>query len=408
MKSKLYIISLFFSVCLIVYACTREPIPPPEPVISYATIEKLREMYKQGMTTVDTNIYIQGIITLTPEYKNLPAFVAYLQDSTAGICLTVTGTNTFTLNSEVKILCRGVSFTNYNGLLQFGDISIADQSELISLTPAPITPVNATLIEILAGEHQAEYVAIQGVQFKDQGTFSGSKILTDCNSVIDVYTRSEATFAATALPPGNGVLKGIASVYTSMQLLLRDPAELTMAGSRCGVPSVTYIAQDFNTLALYANVSTLPGWKTYSEAGTKTWYGNIVSGKGTWVQATAYNSGQPSVIIWMIAPQVDLTQSVKPYVQFESADGYDNGATLELFASTDYTGSATPWTSSWTKLNFTLPPLSPSGYSQFVSSGQVDLSAYNGSTLYVAWVYKGGATAKTTTWEVDNVIIAEK
>jgi hypothetical protein len=129
---------------------------------------------------------------------------------------------------------------------------------------------------------------------------------------------------------------------------------------------------------------------------------------GPWIQATAFNSGQASVITWMIAPQIDLTVSVKPYVQFESADGYDNGATLELYASTDYTGSVTPWLNTWTKLNFTLPPLTASGYSQFVSSGQVDLSAFNGSTVYIAWVYKGGATAKTTTWEVDNVIIAEK
>jgi hypothetical protein len=408
MKNKLYILSCLLTVYLIISSCSREPIPPPEPVINYVTIKKLREMYTQGMVTVDTNIYIRGIITLTPEFKNVPAFIAYLQDSTAGICLTVTGTNTFTLNSEVKILCRGVTFTNYNGLLQFGDIAIADQSELISLTPTPITPVSATLDEILAGEHQGEYVSITGVQFKDPGTFSGSKILTDCNSVIDVYTRSDATFASTSLPTMNGTFKGIASVYTSKQLLLRDPVELAMAGTRCGVPSVTYLSQDFNTLTTkYVDVSALPGWKTYSEAGTKTWYSNNTTTMGPWIQATAYNSGQPSVITWMIAPQIDLTASVQPYVRFESADGYDNGSTLELFVSTDYTGSVTPWTSTWTKLSFTLPPSSPSYYSSFVSSGQVDLSAYNGSTLYIAWVYKGGGS-KTTTWEVDNVLIAEK
>jgi hypothetical protein len=27
--------------------------------------------------------------------------------------------------------------------------------------------------------------------------------------------------------------------------------------------------------------------------------------------------------------------------------------------------------------------------------------------LYIAWIYKGGAPAQTTTWEVDNVVIAE-
>ena len=129
---------------------------------------------------------------------------------------------------------------------------------------------------------------------------------------------------------------------------------------------------------------------------------------GPWIQATAYGSGQATVKTWMVAPQIDLSTAIKPYVQFESADGYDNGATLELYVSTDYTGSATPWTSTWTKLNFTLPPLSASGYSAFTSSGKVDLSAYNGSTLYLAWVYSGGAPAKTTTWEVDNILVAEQ
>jgi hypothetical protein len=409
MKIFRHISILIFGAVLFFSSCTREPIKPPEPVISYVTIEQLRQMYDSGMVTVDTNIYIQGIITLTPEFKNVPAFIAYIQDSTAAICLTVTGTNTFTIGSEVKILCRGMKFTPYNGLLQFGDISIADQSELISLTPFPLAPVNTTLDEILAGKHQGEYVSLEGVQFKDPGTYSGSKILTDCNSIIDVYTRSDATFASQTLPTGNGAFKGIASIYTSKQLLLRDPTELNMSGTRCGVPSVTYISQDFNTLTTkYTDVSALSGWKTYSEAGTKTWYSNNTTTMGPWIQATAFSSGQPNVITWMIAPQVNLTPAVKPYVKFDSADGYDNGATLELYASVDYTGSTTPWTSTWTRLNFTLPPSNTSGYSAFVSSGQVDLSAYNGSTIYLAWVYKGGVTAKTTTWEVDNILVAEK
>ena len=410
MKAKSYntIIALFALFTLL--SCSREPVPPPDPVINYIKISDLRKMYAEGVVTVDTNIYIQGIITLTPEYKNLPSFVAYIQDSTAGLCLTVTGTNTFTINSEVKVFCRNVSFTNYNGLLQFGDISITGQVEIVSLTPAIPEPKVVTLAEINSGKYQAEYVAVEEVQFKDPGTFSGSKILTDCNSIVDVYTRSEATFASQSLPAGKGVLKGVVSVYNTKQVLLRDPAELTMNDNRCGVPSVIYLSQNFNTLTTkYTDVSALPGWRTYSESNNKTWYSNNTTTLGPWIQATAYGAtGVSAVITWMIAPQIDLTTGVKPYVQFESADGYDNGATLELFISTDYTGSPTPWTSTWTKLNFNMPPSSTSGYSSFVSSGQVDLSAFNGGTVYIAWVYTGAVTTKTTTWEVDNVIVAEK
>ncbi len=363
-------------------------------------------MHEQGTVTVDTNVYIQGIITLTPELGNIPDFVAYIQDSTAGICLTVTGNNTFSRDSEVKIKCRGVSFTVYNGLLQFGDISIADQTSLVSLTPPPPEPETVTIGEILSGEYQAEYVVIENVQFAEPGTFSGENILTDCSDELEVYTRADATFSSETLPSGNGFIKGVVSEYNGVQLLLRDDTENEMTGERCGSAGTVYLTQDFSTLARYADVSALAGWKTYPQAGTKTWYGNEVSSR-KWVQATAYNSGESSVITWMIAPVINLALATEPYLLFESADGYDNGATMKLYLSTDYDGSATPWNFTWTEKSFTLPVSNATGYSQFASSGQIDLSAFNGSQLWIAWVYDGG-TGRTTTWEVDNVLVAEK
>jgi len=388
------------------WSCSREPVPPPEPQVDYITIEQLRMMHEQGIVTVDTNVYIQGIVTLTPELGNIPDFVAYIQDTTAGICLTVSGNNTFSRDSDVKILCRGVSFTVYNGLLQFGDISIADQTSLVSLTPSPLEPESVTLANVLSGDYQSEYVRIENVQFAAPGTWSGENILTDCSDELEVYTRSDATFSSEALPSGNGFIKGVVSEYNGIQLLIRDDTENGMTGERCGSTGTVYLTQDFSTLVKYADVSTLAGWKTYPQAGTKTWYGNEVSSR-KWVQATAYNSGQASVITWMIAPVIDLTMATEPYLLFESADGYDNGATMKLYVSTDYDGSATPWTSTWTEKSFSLPVLNSSGYSQFESSGQIDLAAYNGSQLWIAWLYDGD-TGRTTTWEVDNVLVAEK
>jgi len=412
MKSKIFFPLLTTLILSVFFSCDRDPLSPPEPVFNRIGIAGLRQMFEDGITSVDTNVYVRGIITLTPELGNVPSFIAYLQDSTWGICLTVSGTNTFAINSEVKVLCRGASFTEYNGLLQFGDINIADQTELIRLTATPPVPVTVTLDELLAGKHQSEYVMVKNVQFKDAGTFSGTKILTDCTSQVEVYTRSDATFASESLPTGNGTLKGIASVYNDIQLLLRETSDLDMKGSRCGIASTVYLAQDFSTLVKYADVTTLAGWKTYSQNGGKSWYGNEVSSK-KWVQATAYNSGQTSVITWMVTPVLDLTRAEKPYISFESADGYDNGATMELFVSTDYTGLATPWTNNWTKLSYSLPASTTSGYSSFSSSGQVDLTPYKGGPVYIAWVYKGAdlsgtASDKTTTWEVDNVVVGEK
>jgi len=409
MKKRVYITLL--TIFLIISSCSREPVPPPEPAIDYITIEQLREMYEDGISQVDTNVYIQGIITLTPELGNLPAFVAYIQDSTAGICLTVSGTNSFSRDSEVKILCRDVSFTDYNGLLQFGDIAIADQTTLISLTPAPPEPETVTIASLLAGEHQAEYVKIEDVQFAEPGTWSGENILTDCTEELEVYTRSDATFSSDALPAGNGYIMGVASNFSGVQLLVRDETENSMTGDRCGSAGTIYLSEDFSSLASGADVSALDGWNTYPQAGTKTWHGYIYS-NNHFARVTAFDSGEASVIIWMIAPPVDLTTASSPYVSFTSADGYDNGATLEFYASSDYTGSATPWTSTWTRLDFTLPPSTNPYYSDLVSSGNVDLSDYTGGTVYLAWVYTGADPEgtdndDTTTWEVDNVMVAE-
>lgn len=412
MNVKIQSALFFLLISTFFLSCNKEPVPPPEPVIERISVAQLREMHQNGILSVDTNVMIRGTITLTPELGNLPDFVVYLQDSTAGICLTVSGDNTFALNSEVEVLCRGASFTLYNGLLQFGDISIADQVKVVRLTAEPPVPAKVTLADLLAGKYQAEYVLIENVQFRDPGNFSGTKVLTDCNQELDVYTRSGATFASEKLPTGNGTIKGVISQFNKAQLILRDHQELQMSGDRCGLAGVVYLQEDFTTLAKYGDVSTLQGWKTYSQAGGKSWYGNEVSSR-KWVQATAYNSGQAEVVTWMIAPVADLTLAVKPYLSFDSADGYDNGATMEPMASTDYSGSPTPWTSTWTPLTFTRPASNPSGYSQFVSSGQVDLSSFKGKQVFIAWVYRGAdpsgsSSDKTTTWEVDNVTIAEK
>ncbi|MCX6328590.1 MAG: DUF5689 domain-containing protein [Bacteroidia bacterium] len=409
MKNKINITALLVLLLIVISSCDREPILPPEPVIDHITIRQLRAMYDSGIVTIDTNVYVQGIITLTPELGNVPDFIGYIQDTSAGLCITVTGTNTLARDSKMTIFCRGLSFTMYNGLLQFGDIDLANpaQAKLDSLTPVPMEPVSVTIDELLNGEHQSEYVSVTGAQFKTAGTFSGTKVLTDCTSEIDVYTRSVATFAGGTLPTGNGTLKGVASVFNSAQILLREPGELDMSGSLCGIPSVTYLSQYFTGLTSSMLVSTLPGWLTYSQAGTIPWKGWILSGN-YFARITANSTGQPSVITWMIAPQIDLSTASNPYISFESCDGYDNGATLKLYVSTDYTGSSTPWTSTWTEHSYTRPPVTTSGWSPFVSSGKVDLSTYNGSTIYIAWVYTGGVPSQTTTWEVDNVLIAEE
>jgi hypothetical protein len=118
------------------------------------------------------------------------------------------------------------------------------------------------------------------------------------------------------------------------------------------------------------------------------------------------------MISWLITPAVNLTSSTAPVLTFDTKAGYDNGATLEVLISSDYNGSGSPWDFTWTNLNPTLDDGPSNGYSNsFVSSGSLDLSAWK-STVYIAFKYTGADPAgtaddKTTTWQIDNVLITE-
>ena len=412
MKNKLYIIILTALLAVPVVSCNREPSVPPEPKVDRISIADLRAMFDgtKDTITLDTSIYIRGVITLSPELSNIPSAIAYIQDSTAAICLAVvTGeTNTFAMDSKVKIYLKGLKLTRYKGLMQILDVSISSMVKVLSVVAEPVVPDTVTVAQLLTGAYESKYIYLKSVQFDAPGTFSGSQNLTDCYSTVPVYTRADASFASTALPTGRGSLKGISSIYNSQQILLHDPSELIMTGARCGTSGLTYLTETFNSLAKYADVSNLTGWSTYPETGTKTWYASAKTGStDMWVQASAYNSGQAQVKTWMITPALDLTNATNPYITFKSARGYDNGATLKLYASTDYDGSDTPWDFTWVPLTFTLPASNTGGYSSFTSSGNIDLHSFAGSTVHIAWVYTGGDPGLTTTWEVDNVTIGE-
>jgi len=74
-----------------------------------------------------------------------------------------------------------------------------------------------------------------------------------------------------------------------------------------------------------------------------------------------------------------------------------------VMISTDYKGDVT--TSTWTTLE--VPVWSTGETWDFVNIGTIDLSAYNGKTVYVAFKYSSDSDAAAT-WEVKNLKIYEE
>jgi len=145
------------------------------------------------------------------------------------------------------------------------------------------------------------------------------------------------------------------------------------------------------------------GWSPISVAGAQQWSRDNTYGiDGTpCARMSGFSGGAVVNEDWLVSPAINMNNYEVVIMTFFTALNYD-GENLELKISTDYSGSGDPNAANWTDLNYNLSP----GSWEWTHSGEVDLSAYNGSAVYVAFKYISDATAAAT-WEVDNILIEQ-
>jgi hypothetical protein len=147
------------------------------------------------------------------------------------------------------------------------------------------------------------------------------------------------------------------------------------------------------------------GWTNFAQVGTKKFTEEVYSGNG-YAEFTSYGSSQASNIAWLISPGFDMNKQDGEKLVFQAAHAYLTSAdnSLELMVSTDYDGNIANFNqSNWLSLPVTTPKPSNNFY-EYVNSGEVDLSKYNG-TLYFAFKVKGSGTntALDATYQIDNI-----
>lgn len=152
---------------------------------------------------------------------------------------------------------------------------------------------------------------------------------------------------------------------------------------------------------------TAQGWKNVSvSGGLDGWYIRTFDGQN-YITVSAYlgsENGGPYEN-WLIAPPVDLSKSNSKTLAFRTQAAYPaENSILEVYVLTSDDLS----TAQRTKLNAAIAeaPTSGSTYSQWVQSGVLDLSAFDG-VVYIGWRYysAAGGNGGSTTYCVDNVNI---
>ncbi len=132
-----------------------------------------------------------------------------------------------------------------------------------------------------------------------------------------------------------------------------------------------------------------------------------VSGN-TYAEITAFATREQSVISWLILPRIDLDFSSNEILRFQTRDGFDNGAVLQVLYSTNYDGGDAPWKARWNKLDAVIAKGAVSGYAKdWVSSGDISLHSIKGK-VFIAFRYEGNDPPAqigklTTTFRIDNI-----
>lgn len=165
----------------------------------------------------------------------------------------------------------------------------------------------------------------------------------------------------------------------------------------------TYFTDDFQGAALTTNNA----WNVQQVSNPdaiNAWVLGTVAGQ--YAKASNFvSAANHTADFWLITPAINLTSATNPTLTFDN-DAKFPGPGLKVWISTNYSGSGLPATATWTEITSMFTIDTDLANWGFVSSGSGDLSSYAGGSVYIAFQYTG-STTDGSTWEVDNVIVAE-
>jgi endonuclease I len=215
-------------------------------------------------------------------------------------------------------------------------------------------------------------------------TFTGSETSKTIQVTInaDAETEVDETLRLVLSSPTNGVALGSPQAHV---LTIRD------------VSAATTVTETFDPCT---NLNT---WKAFSVTGAQVW-GCTNNGFGgtRGAQMNGFSGGAQNNEDWLISPPQTVTATSK--MSYRSKADF-SGPMLELFVSSNYSGTGTPTAATWTKIN-TATFATPSGTNSgtWVYTENLDISAYAGPNRYFAFKYTSTTGTNTAArWTLDDI-----
>jgi len=370
---------------------------------------------------IDIDMVIAGIVVMDDKSGNYYKKIV-IQDSTGGMEILVDQYslyNDYPVGRKVYVKCKGLFVGAYNNNPQLGYTpdntgnlsgipAVLSSDYLVKANyPNPIVPDTLTLADLLVPNAAKKYlnklVAIKdaefilsqtGIPYAQLANLASvtERTVEDCGGTKMVMRNSGyAKFQPFLTPSGKGTMLAIYTRYRDVpQLYIRDTTDLPFYGPRCNTNAI-----------MDEGFDNLNNWNVVSVSGDQKWaIGQFGKPKPCAVMSGFASSTNFANEDWLISKAISLNGFTTITMTFETAAKY-TGNPLELFVSTDYTGSGAPSAATWTPLSATYDQ---SNNFVFTGSGNINLSAYSNKTVYIAFKYTSTASAAKT-WELDNVKI---
>jgi N-acetylneuraminic acid mutarotase len=286
-------------------------------------------------------------------------------------------------NSEIV---SGSTLCLYNGITSTGAIN--NKVEKINLTTGAVTLSTALNPNPVYGAG-SEYFSSGLLSFggcSDRFNAVYSNKFNSFNPTTNIWT------ALPDMPVG---------LETKGKMLFGSGENLYAFG---GYKETNDIAENFETLTL--GTISVNNWLNVAETGTKKYIGQTFN-NNKYAEISAFTqvvaNQEASNKAWLIS-NVPLSASAtdQVYLNFDTKDGYNNGATLQPYLITNWTGNIA--TSTKVLLFGNIAFGSTAGIAaNYTNSGNILLYG-NLSNFRIAFKYTGGySPLRTTSFQIDNV-----
>lgn len=387
------------------------------------------------------SIILGGRIISSDEDGNIYQHI-YLRDETAAIDIRVYSSSiyeSYPMGQDVRINVTGLLVGGYGTQMQIGaeyNGSIGGMDEDVFLVRAQrnglptadsAAPQVVTLGELESQlgnkealiKWQCQLIKIENVSFVGGGSLKWSdnpgqtgyttrQVKDAEGKTIDARTSNKSTFASEVLPKGNGSIVAILGYFNGKwQLSFMDAEsgcidgfEFVDAPETPDTPDTPTTGETFFT-ALGEDATSIDWtYESNSADGVETIWDWKEYNSKHYLNASAFvGSVAHAAKAYAVSPVIDMSARKSAKLSFDHAAKFQT--TLRSLCGFVVREDGA---SEWTEL--TVPTWPEAGSWTFVSSGDIDLSAFVGKKIQIGFKY-GSDTTGADTWEIKNVKISE-